>query len=280
MSSRLCEHPSCNKPANYNYENQPFGLYCDQHKRDNMVSIQIEPFVQESISTPNESEEFWGDDPNILFQSVTLFPVSYMSMNERLNTITRLLIVLSIISFISTQKIHFIFIMAICMLAIYMLHFFQGHEKYRNKELFGGMNDLPTNEDNGIPTKPASTLFSKPTDKNPLSNVLLTDYDYNVDKKPAPPVDGSKDEILESAKKLILNLHPDQPDLANKLFHSMGDNFEFEQSMRPFISQPCTTIPNDQTAFAQYCYGDMISCKQGNQFACARNNGASHYNLY
>jgi hypothetical protein len=45
----------------------------------------------------------------------------------------------------------------------------------------------------------------------------------------------------------------------------------FEQSLMPFNSNPNTTIPNDQQAFAEFCYGSMISCKEGNQFACARN---------
>ena len=57
----------------------------------------------------------------------------------------------------------------------------------------------------------------------------------------------------------------------------MGSNFEFEQSLRPFHSTPSTTIPNDQGAFAEFCYGSMISCKEGNEFACARNH-ARHIN--
>ena len=45
----------------------------------------------------------------------------------------------------------------------------------------------------------------------------------------------------------------------------------FEQSLRQFTSNPGSTIPNDQGAFADFCYGSMVSCKEGNQFACARN---------
>ena len=34
-----------------------------------------------------------------------------------------------------------------------------------------------------------------------------------------------------------------------------------------------TTIPNDQKGFAEYCYGDMISCRdqENNELACTRN---------
>ena len=56
-----------------------------------------------------------------------------------------------------------------------------------------------------------------------------------------------------------------------KLFKDLGDQYIFEQSLRPFNSTSSTTIPNDQGAFADFCYGSMVSCKEGNMFACARN---------
>jgi hypothetical protein len=39
-----------------------------------------------------------------------------------------------------------------------------------------------------------------------------------------------------------------------------------------FYTTPNTTIPNDQKGFAEFCFGDMISCKQGNEMACQRFN--------
>jgi hypothetical protein len=66
-------------------------------------------------------------------------------------------------------------------------------------------------------------------------------------------------------------MNPEQPKISTKLFKSLEDNLAFEQSMRPFYSNPSTTIPNDQNAFAEFCYGSMVSCKEGNQLACTRN---------
>jgi hypothetical protein len=108
----------------------------------------------------------------------------------------------------------------------------------------------------------------------------MTDYDYNPNKKPAPPSFNKNvnDNILKSAKQLVQEANPDQPDIADKLFNSMGDNLVFEQSMRQFNSNPNTTIPNDANAFAQFCYGSAISSKEGNPFSLARN--MSHYTLY
>ena len=52
----------------------------------------------------------------------------------------------------------------------------------------------------------------------------------------------------------------------------LGDNFGFEQSMRNFYSTPNTRVPNDQKAFAEYLYGDMPSCKGGDNLECNKNN--------
>lgn len=61
--------------------------------------------------------------------------------------------------------------------------------------------------------------------------------------------------------------------LLNKDYlEKIGDNFGFEQSMRNFYATPNTRIPNDQEAFANFCYGDMISCKDGDSLACTKFN--------
>ena len=46
----------------------------------------------------------------------------------------------------------------------------------------------------------------------------------------------------------------------------------FEDSMQRFISNPNTQIPNDQEGFAKYCYGEMVSAKEGNEFSLGRNS--------
>jgi hypothetical protein len=42
--------------------------------------------------------------------------------------------------------------------------------------------------------------------------------------------------------------------------------------MRQFHPVANTRIPNDQDAFAKFCYGEMKSCKEGDEFACGRIN--------
>jgi hypothetical protein len=120
--------------------------------------------------------------------------------------------------------------------------------------------------------KETKKLFTIPTAENPMMNVLLTDYENNPNKKPAPASYNASNntDILAQAKEFVKEANPDQPDIADKLFKNLGDELQFEQSMRPFYSTPNTRVVNDQQAFADFCYGSMISCKEGNMFACSR----------
>ena len=116
-------------------------------------------------------------------------------------------------------------------------------------------------------------VFEEPDSSNPFGNALVTDYEYNPKKKPAPPAfnAGVNEKILKQAKTLVQELNPDQPNISDKLFRDLGEQYVFEQSLRQFTSNPSTTIVNDQTGFADFCYGSMTSCKEGNLFSCARN---------
>ena len=223
---------------------------------------------------------FWGINPNILFQHQFIsefFPVNGMSFNQSLNAITRSIIILSIIGFFLTRNFNFFGALTITMIAIYFYYQTQrpmsGGEGFDNAGL-AIIGDPSYNKSGIIPGFDGSdSVFDKSTPSNPYSNVLPTDYYMNPNKKPAPPAGTSVvyNEILENAKKTVMELNGDQPDIADKLFRDLGENLEFEQSMRNFTSNPSTTIPNDQAAFAEFCYGGMISCKEGNAFACARN---------
>lgn len=237
------------------------------------------------LSAPNSEDSipFWATNPNILFDSqyvMEFFPVEDMTYNQKLNAITRTVIILALLTFFTSGNIRVVIVSIITLFAIFILHYY--HMKEANnkkkstllkdtiKEGFANpANDYLESENIQI----SDEIFDEPTPENPFSNVMMTDYDYNPDKKPAPPAftKNVNEQILEDAKQLVVNSNPDQPDIADKLFKDLGEQYVFEQSLRPFHSNPSTTIPNDQQAFAEFCYGSMVSCKEGNPFACARN---------
>ena len=230
---------------------------------------------------------FWGENPNVLFQKeyiLEFFPVESMSYNQKLNAVARTIILLTIVGFAFTHSIRTLIISTVTMGAIYLMHFYHEKEKIKVdskrvgvKEGFEGPGKA-VYTDNNIPIP--TDVFSEPNSSNPFSNVLVTDYAFNPNKKPAPPSfnQNTNADILNRAKQFVSEANPDQPDIADKLFKDLGEQLVFEQSLRPFYSTASTTIPNDQGAFADFCYGSMVSCKEGNKFACARNT--SHYSLY
>lgn len=234
----------------------------------------------------NDTDEvvipFWINNPNVLFQQQYIFeffPVDSMTYEQKLNTITRTIIILTIIGFLLSQSLRLLIISALTISIIYLVYYYHELEKTKlssKKKISTIKEGFSSNvsdflKDNNIPIP--NGVFQKPDSSNPFSNVLMTDYDYNPNKKPAPPSfnNNINEQILAQAKQTVIESNPDQPDIADKLFRDLGEQLVFEQSMRPFYSNPGTTIPNDQGAFADFCYGSMISCKEGNAFACARN---------
>jgi hypothetical protein len=233
--------------------------------------------LKPALSEKKDSVLFWGENPNVILQHPTeLFPTQSMSNHQSLNAITRLVVLFTLIGFFMTGSLRLLFILAITLGAIYFWWFFQLEKKkktVRFAEDEGFANPTTTLFKLNGDTVPGPETFLAPSSTNPFGNTLMTDYDYNPNKKPAPPAfnANTNEDILNKSKQMVIEANPGQPDIADKLFHDLGEQLVFEQSMRPFYSNPATTIPNDQTSFAEFCYGSMISCKEGNKFACARN---------
>jgi len=224
---------------------------------------------------------FWSDNPNIIFQKdymFEFFPIDSMGYNQKLNAISRTVLFLTLISFLFTRSFRIIVIGAITLGAIYLLHYYKKRENEKNESKTLENKEKENFENPALevlktyPIDP-NTTFDNPKATNPFSNVLLPDYEYNPEKNPAPPAFNvnTNNDILKNAKQLVVDANPGQPDIADKLFKDLGEQFVFEQSLQPFYSTASTTIPNDQAGFADFCYGSMISCKEGNLFACARN---------
>jgi hypothetical protein len=216
-----------------------------------------------------QSVQFWSENPNILFNKEYIFeffPTDDMTYPQKLNAVSRTIILLTIISFAYSQQSRILIIGIITLAAIYFLYVYRTQERKKIEQFENPALEVLKDFD-------TTGIFDTPTSINPLSNILLPDIDFNPDKKPAPPTTSEKTKtaILDSAKQLVADANPGQPDIVDKIFTDLGDKLIFEQSMQQFVSNPSTTIPNDQTAFAEFCYGNMISCKEGNEFACARN---------
>jgi hypothetical protein len=258
--------------------------------KDGNETLEISPLelTQKDSNNANKEDDipFWSTNPNVIFNKehiLEFFPVEDMTFTQKLNAVTRVIILMTIITFAYTRKLQILVVGAISIFFIYMLHQYKSKpaeeaEETEGFDLSGPAGDLVEIKLGGAGI---NNVFQKPSPNNPLGNVLVTDYIYNPKRKPAPPAynESVAADIVVQAKQMVKNANPGNADLADKLFKDLGDEYVFEQSLQPFYSTASTTIPNDQESFSEFCYGSMISCKEGNAFACAKNN-ATKYNNY
>jgi hypothetical protein len=108
--------------------------------------------------------------------------------------------------------------------------------------------------------------YTVPTEKNPLMNVLLPEINGNPNRSSALQSYLPENEkmINEKVKKQI------SKNVDSRLFQGLNNELDLEYSMRNFFTNPSTTIPNDQKGFSEFLYGDMISAKEGDPIALAR----------
>jgi hypothetical protein len=171
---------------------------------------------------------------------------------------------LTLLGYILTQNIKILLSGLVTLGTIILLHFLKKRRHQKKKEGF-------TNIDIYDILKPT---YTEPTVTNPVMNVLLPEINDNPNRGEAAPasIPIVESDINEKTKQFIVKNFNDST-IDQRLFNDLGDNFNFDQSMHAWYPMPNTTIPNDQKSFAEYCYGDMIACRDenNNEIACIRN---------
>ena len=216
-------------------------------------------------------DTFWLNDPTILFNKDSVgqvWPAPAMSTNEKLNAITRLVILLTILGYPVTGNFRVIITGVVTIIAVALL-------KYLKRD-----DDIKQNIKNaakeGFATLDRETLakmrMETPTADNPMMNVLLPQIQDNPNRPAAAPAFNPVivEDINKKTQEMVVNNFDDKKGIDERLFKDLGDSFQFDRSMIQFNATANTTIPNDQKSFAEFCYGDMISCKEGNEIACTQ----------
>ena len=225
---------------------------------------------------------FWIDDMNILMNKQVMydiFPKHTMSNNEKLNSISRLVIYLSILGYIFTSNNKIIISGILTISCIVILYKVQANNLNNNSVNTSSKDNVKEAFTNPEMYEKMKSNFTEPTNNNPLMNVLLTDICDNPNRNQAAPsynkeVENKinkKSKIIDDKFNGVETMNTDNQDINDRLYRDLGDAMEFENSMRTYHTTANTTIPNDQEAFANFCFGDMPSCKEGNIFACTRN---------
>jgi len=126
------------------------------------------------------SNTFWTNDPYILFNKNYIFdiwPSSKMTYGEKLNSISRLILLITIVGFVGTSSVRILIVGLVTLVAIYFLYKF--HDQKENFSVEGNnVYDLSptTSNDKANTSVELSQIvqqeFKEGNKKNPFSNVF------------------------------------------------------------------------------------------------------------
>jgi hypothetical protein len=219
------------------------------------------------------------NEPTILLQDITeIFPKDEMTYDQKINAITRLVILLSSLGFIFTMQPRFLIIGLVTLFMIIAL------VKFKSEPVSATVNEGFSNlQKKKKPNTVKKVEFKAGTKKNPFSNVLLTEIGDDPKRASAPPAFNEKvdDEITQNVKRGVQFMNPEIKSTSKQLYGDLWDKLELDQSNRAFFSTANTQVMADQSAFSQFLYGDMISAKEQNaDGAIARTQDNARQRLY
>lgn len=250
----------------------------------------------------SKDQSFWVEDPSVLMNKdyiQEIWPSKTMEAPAKLNAITRFIILATILGFLMTSAFSLFILGAITLGIIVMVYNFvykgkAGVATDKAKQQLKTKEGFANNIENPELYQLLREDFTAPQPQNPLMNPLLPEIMDNPHRRNAAPSFNRavEDDINESTKLFVsgsidtnasntiynnIDVPSTKPnhtpeETYGKLFGTLGDNAGFDASMRNFHPMSNTRIPNDQDAFAKFCYGDMKSCKEGDEFACGRIN--------
>jgi hypothetical protein len=257
------------------------------------------------------SNKFWLNDPMILLKKEKMFgflPKNNMTFSEKLNAITRTIILLTTLGYLFTKSFN-ILVSGIVTLIVIVILYKSKAENLIQKE---GYENLKKESFEKL-----EKSLTGPTEDNPYMNFMVTDSKDNPDRKPALPLFNPKiklkakmkslenlgkkfpgppgdnfSKVQKNTKNIISKVNStkktndgiknkiyeslEDNNIKDKLFKNLGDSMMHDNFARNFHTMPNTSNPNDQKAFAKFCYGDMKSCKEdactGFMKSCKENN--------
>ena len=168
-----------------------------------------------------------------------------MTLIEKLNAIMRMAIILSLVLYMITGTYQYLYIMIIIGVITYYIYSTQE----KNMELY--FNSNKNSNENVIQRAKIDENKTDvlPTTENPFMNInLITD-----DKQKLAPAPSWNNEKMQKDIDDKFNFN---------LYRDVGDLYGKSNSQREFYTMPSTTIPNNQTSFAKWCYGTGPTCKE------------------
>jgi hypothetical protein len=183
----------------------------------------------------------WFDKPSELFRSdkiTSFWPTNKQSANERINSSTRFVLYTACVLYLINRDIRVIVLAILAIGILFLL--------YKS----GSVKDVGVSPPL-INTTVAASDCQRPTSDNPLGNVLLSDYTDNPNRPEAcwyPSVKPQVEEYLDNTVKF-----------GPARTRSPTAVYQRKAFARQFMTGPVSSIPGDQTGFAEWCYGKKFS---------------------
>ena len=213
----------------------------------------------DTSSTLKINDNFWLNNPQILIDPARLsefFPNQYMTTVEQLNAIVRFCFYLSIILMLLRQNINYIYLFIISLVITFGIFQYDPKLKILEKKETFGVFDNRSRRD-------SHKNYVKPTYSNPFMNPTLLDYTEN------PNLEAYSRKSFVNNNDLNLDI---EEKFSYNLYQDVNDIFGKKNSQRQFYTTPVTTIPNEQSNFANWLYGTNDTCKENNGYQCMINN--------
>jgi hypothetical protein len=177
----------------------------------------------------------WFQNPSELFRSdkiTSFWPNDTQSSAERINSSTRFILYATCVLYLIKRDLRVVVLGMLAVAGLFIM--------YKS-----GVVKNPGFTTNG------SSDCQTPTEDNPMGNVLLSDYTDDPNRPEAcwyPSVKSQVEEYLDNTVKF-----------GPARTRSPVAKYQRKAFARQFMTGPVTSIPGDQTAFAEWCYGKKFS---------------------
>ena len=184
----------------------------------------------------------WFNDPTELFKTdaiLRFWPSSSQDSTTRINATTRFIIYATCIIYIIKRDIRVFALAAMVLFVLYIL--------YRN-DMIGKTIPRPIGS---LDQSYSHGSCQRPTFDNPMGNVLLSDYKDQPNRPPACD--------YTTVQPMVKRMLDDTIPYDSGRSRSSMPEFQRNAAARQFVTMSVSTIPGDQTGFAEACYGKKFS---------------------
>ena len=178
----------------------------------------------------------WFNDPYSLFRTTDIlkfWPTSSQTPDERVNASTRFVLYLTSILYLIKRDPR-VWYLALMVLAVLFILY--------KSNIISQSSDGMADYSDGLHSD-----CQLPSVENPMANVMMGDYTEDPQRPPACFYPTVKPVVKEFLDNTI-------PYDAGRSRSSLP-KYQQQFAARQFVSNPSTTIPNNQTDFAEWCYG-------------------------